>query len=323
MRDSDLFPCATACLALSSAAFFVCDSVLRRDAFRSHSVRDCASFSYATAPLVSTPWRVLHRAHQRPPLMGDSALFLRARAALDSFSAYGASFSCATAPSSIVRDGAFLYRVRRRLPLSCATAPSFIVRDGTFIYRARRRLHLSCATAPPSFSARRRLILVRDGAPPLSRATAPSSIVRNGASPLIRCATAPSSIARDAPPPIQCATAPDSCARRRPPLSCATAPSSIVRNGAFLYRARWRPPLIQCATAPHSMRDSAPFSRTTARLLHLPSRASLPSLLRATGEKINFLLRPLWGPTLLRMRYSIPHPRHVVMHLAAPATFLV
>ncbi|KAJ7913140.1 hypothetical protein B0H13DRAFT_2326670 [Mycena leptocephala] len=303
MRDSDLFPCATACLALSSAAFFVCDSVLRRDAFRSHSVRDCASFSYATAPLVSTPWRVLHRAHQRPPLMGDSALFLRARAALDSFSAYGASFSCATAPSSIVRDGAFLYRVRRRLPLSCATAPSFIVRDGTFIYRARRRLHLSCATAPPSFSARRRLILVRDGAPPLSRATAPSSIVRNGASPLIRCATAPSSIARDAPPPIHTLFY---RAQRRLPLSCAMAPSShSVRDGAS-FNAR------QCPILTH---DGASSTSSFACITALT--------LACDGGKNKFSSSPTLGPTLLRMRYSIPHPRHVVMHLAAPATFLV
>jgi hypothetical protein len=160
MRDSDLLPCATVCLlALSSAAFFVCDSVLRRDAFRSHSVRDCASFSCATAPLFSTPWRVLHRAHQRPPFMGDSALFPRARGTLDSFSAYGASFSCATVPSSIVCDGAFFYlrdgallsfSARQRL-IQCVTAPSSIVRNGAFFYRARQRPPLiQCATAPHS-----------------------------------------------------------------------------------------------------------------------------------------------------------------------------
>ncbi|KAJ7864683.1 hypothetical protein B0H13DRAFT_2353499 [Mycena leptocephala] len=204
-------------LALESAVCFLSSHV--SDAPWTHSVRDGASFSCANAfffIVCEALWTHSVR---------HGASFIARISVLLSW-AMVPSFPRVRAPSSIVRDGAFLYRAKWRPPL------------------------IQCATVPYSCARRAR--------PPLSHATAPSSIVRDGASPLIRCATAPSSIERDAAPPIQCATAPHSCARRRPSivrdstlLSCATAPSSIVHDGALLsFSAQRR--LIQCATAPHS-----------------------------------------------------------------------
>jgi hypothetical protein len=74
-------------------------------------------------------------------LMHDGALFPRVRGALDSFSAQRRLI--------LVRDGALLYRARRR-PLSTCTRRSGLIQCTTAPHSARDGASFSCATAPSS-----------------------------------------------------------------------------------------------------------------------------------------------------------------------------